>query len=119
MSAVLRTRDSEQAFLDSQQLPPDKRGISFEAQPGESIALVGVTGAGKSTLVSLIPRFFDPWNGKVLLDGHDIRDLKLGYLRSQIAMVLQESVLFPISIVRSVPAGSPTSSRRPFRRSPL
>ncbi|MEP6662846.1 MAG: ABC transporter ATP-binding protein, partial [Verrucomicrobiota bacterium] len=90
---------------------PVLRGITFDAQPGEAIALVGATGAGKSTLVSLLPRFFDPWSGNVLLDGHDIRDLKLGYLRSQIAMVLQESVLFPISIAENIAYGKPKATQ--------
>lgn len=90
---------------------PVLRDITFEAQPGEAIAIVGATGAGKSTLASLIPRFFDPWNGIVLLDGHDIRDLKLSSLRSQIAMVLQESVLFPISIAENIAYGKPHATQ--------
>jgi ATP-binding cassette subfamily B protein/subfamily B ATP-binding cassette protein MsbA len=87
------------------------RDITFEAKPGEAVAIVGATGAGKSTLASLIPRFFDPWNGSVLLDGHDIRDLKLSSLRSQIAMVLQESVLFPISIAENIAYGKPQATQ--------
>jgi ABC-type multidrug transport system fused ATPase/permease subunit len=68
--------------------------VSFEAQPGARAAIVGPTGAGKSTLLNLIPRFYDPQTGRVLLDGHDVRDLTLSSLRAQISMVLQEPLLF-------------------------
>src|SRR4030095_11107331 len=72
--------------------------ISLEVQPGNTIAIVGVTGAGKTTLVSLMPRFFDPWKGRVTIDGHDLRDVQLKSLRQQVGIVLQESFLFPITI---------------------
>ena len=70
------------------------KDISFEAQPGQIIGIVGPTGAGKSTLVSLLPRFYDPQHGRILLDGHDIRTLRLRSLRNQISLVLQEPLLF-------------------------
>src|SRR5205823_1946067 len=84
---------------------PVLRGIDFEVKPGESLALVGATGAGKSTLVSLIPRFFDPWAGRVLVDGRDARDLTLHSLRSQVGIVLQEPFLFPISVAENIAYG--------------
>lgn len=68
--------------------------ISFTAQPGERIAILGSTGTGKSTLVNLIPRFYDVTEGRILLDGTDIRHIPLRYLRQQVGMVLQESILF-------------------------
>jgi ATP-binding cassette subfamily B protein/subfamily B ATP-binding cassette protein MsbA len=68
--------------------------ISFSARPGEMIALVGLTGAGKTTLVSLIPRFYDPTSGRVLVDGMDVRSYTLRSLRERIAIVLQDPVLF-------------------------
>lgn len=68
--------------------------ISFTAGPGERIAILGSTGAGKSTLVNLIPRFYDVTEGRILLDGTDIRHLPLRYLRQRVGMVLQESILF-------------------------
>ena len=84
---------------------PVLRGINLEVQPGESVALVGATGAGKTTLVGLLPRFFDPWQGRVRLDGQDLRDLTLKSLRSQIAIVLQEPFLFPLTIAENIAYG--------------
>ena len=86
---------------------PVLQGITLEAQPGEMIALVGSTGAGKSTLVSLIPRFFDPWQGRVLFDGVDIRDVQLKSLREQIALVLQDPFLLPLTIAENIAYGCP------------
>jgi ATP-binding cassette subfamily B protein len=81
--------------------------LNLEARPGETIALVGATGAGKSTLVSLIPRFFDPWRGRVLVDGHDVREVSMGSLRSQVGIVLQEPFLFPLTIGENIAYGRP------------
>ncbi|CAA9578747.1 Efflux ABC transporter, permease/ATP-binding protein [uncultured Synechococcales cyanobacterium] len=91
--------------------PPVLQDITLEARPGEIIALVGPTGAGKSTLVSLIPRFFDPWQGRVLFDGVDIRDVQLKSLRSQIALVLQEPFLLPLTIAENIAYGRPGASQ--------
>ena len=90
---------------------PVLRDITLEAKPGETIAIVGETGAGKSTLVSLISRFFDPWAGQVLVDGKDVRDLQLHSLRRQVALVLQEPFLFPLSIAENIAYGRPEASR--------
>ena len=68
--------------------------ISFRADPGQTVAIVGPSGSGKTTIVNLIPRFYDVTRGRVLVDGHDVRDLTLESLRSQIGMVLQETFLF-------------------------
>jgi ATP-binding cassette subfamily B protein/subfamily B ATP-binding cassette protein MsbA len=86
---------------------PVLRGISLEARPGETVALVGATGAGKTTLAGLIPRFIDPVSGRVLLDGHDLRDVRLKSLRNRIAMVLQEPFLFPLSVAENIAYGKP------------
>jgi ATP-binding cassette subfamily B multidrug efflux pump len=72
--------------------------ISFAAEPGETIAIVGATGSGKSTLIHLIPRYYDATAGRITFDGIDVRDLDLQSLRSAIGMALQESVLFSGSI---------------------
>jgi subfamily B ATP-binding cassette protein MsbA len=87
-------------FLDVHFTYPDERslpvleGVSIKAKPGEIIALVGPSGAGKSTLVSLLPRFYDITSGAILVDGHDIRTLRLADLRGAIGMVPQETTLF-------------------------
>jgi ATP-binding cassette subfamily B protein/subfamily B ATP-binding cassette protein MsbA len=86
---------------------PVLRDVSLEAEPGQTIALVGATGAGKSTLVSLIPRFFDPQAGRVLVDGKDVRDVELRSLRRQVSLVLQEPFLFPLSIGENIAYGRP------------
>lgn len=85
--------------------------VTLEARPGETVAIVGPTGAGKSTLISLIPRFFDPWEGRILLDGKDIREIQLSSLRSQIAIVLQEPFLLPLSVAENIAYGKPEASR--------
>jgi ATP-binding cassette, subfamily B, bacterial len=79
--------------------------IAFEASPGERIGIVGPTGAGKTTLVALIPRFYDPNRGRVLLDGVDIRDLTLESVRRQISLVHQEPLLFTGTIAENIRYG--------------
>lgn len=79
--------------------------ISFEAAPGQAIAIVGPTGAGKSTLVSLLPRFYDAQTGRVMVDGVDVKTLTLKSLRQQISIVLQEPLLFSSSIVDNIAYG--------------
>ncbi len=89
---------------------PVLKGLCLEALPGQTLALVGATGAGKSTLVSLIPRFFDPWEGRVSIDGHDVRDVQLASLREQVALVLQDPFLFPRTIRENIAYGRPDAT---------
>lgn len=92
---------------------PDKmiiKNINLEVQPGQMIALVGPSGSGKSTLSNLIPRFYDPAEGRILIDGHDLRDVKLHSLRSQIGIVLQETFLFAGSIRENLRYGAPDAT---------
>jgi ATP-binding cassette, subfamily B, bacterial len=79
--------------------------VTFEVAPGQCVAVVGPTGAGKSTLLSLLTRFYDPQGGRVTLDGHDLRDVQLHALRSQISVVLQEPLLFSGSIRENIRYG--------------
>jgi len=79
--------------------------------PGETLAIVGPTGAGKSTLVSLVPRFADPWAGRVLIDGRDARDIRLRELREHVSVVLQEPFLFPLTIAENIAYGRPEAGR--------
>jgi ATP-binding cassette subfamily B protein/subfamily B ATP-binding cassette protein MsbA len=91
---------------------PILKEVTFEAHPGETVALVGPTGAGKSTLVSLILRFFDPWEGRITVDGMDLCTVKLMNLRSQIAVVHQEPFLLPLSVAENIAYGRPGASRK-------
>src|SRR3954471_20537006 len=79
--------------------------VSVEAKPGQVIGIVGPTGAGKTTLVTLLPRFYEPQSGRILLDGHDIRDLTLASLRDQFSIVLQEPLLFSGTIGENIRYG--------------
>lgn len=89
---------------------PILKEVSFETFPGQTVAVVGATGAGKSTLVSLIPRLLDPWEGRVTIDGVDIRQVSLESLRSQVAMVLQDPFLLPLSVAENISYGRPGAS---------
>jgi ATP-binding cassette subfamily B protein/subfamily B ATP-binding cassette protein MsbA len=87
------------------------RDVDLRVGAGETVAIVGATGAGKSTLVSLIPRFFDPSAGRVLVDGHDLRDVQVLSVRRQVSVVLQDSFLFPMSVAENIAYGRPDASR--------
>ena len=81
------------------------KDVSFTVQPGQTIALVGPTGAGKSTVVNLISRFYDVTGGAVLLDGHDVRDVKLRTLREQMSVMMQDSFIFSGTIMDNIRYG--------------
>jgi len=85
--------------------------ISFSAQPGQTVAILGTTGSGKSTLVNLIPRFYDVTEGSVKLDGHDVRDVTLASLRGQIGIVLQTSLLFSGPVRDNIAYGRPDATQ--------
>ena len=84
--------------------------INLEAKPGETIALVGPTGAGKTSIVNLLMRFYDVQQGRIMIDGHDLRDVQIGSLRRQVGMVLQDSFLFSGSILENIRYGKPEAS---------
>ena len=84
--------------------------VSFDAKPGETIALLGATGSGKTTIINLLPRFYDISSGHVRIDGHDVREVTLDSLRSQIGIVLQETNLFSGTIRENIAFGRPEAS---------
>jgi ATP-binding cassette subfamily B protein len=92
--------------------PPLLRGIDVHVRPGEVVALVGPSGAGKTTLVSLLQRFHDPCAGTIRLDGRDLRTLKQTSVRQQIGVVLQDALLFNETIRENLAYGRPDASRR-------
>ena len=92
------------------------KDVNFVAEPGRRIAIAGATGSGKSALLSLIPRFYDPRGGRVLLDGHDVRTLPLQELRRQVGMVFQENFLFSNTIAANIAFGHPDASQERIER---
>jgi ABC-type multidrug transport system fused ATPase/permease subunit len=98
---------------------PVLQDVSFEARPGEMVALVGLTGAGKTTAVSMIPRFYDPSAGRVLIDGRDVREYQLRGLRERIALVLQDPVLFRGTIADNIRYGRLDASNEEIRRAAI
>ncbi len=86
------------------------RGVSFTVEPGQLVAVLGTTGAGKSTVINLIPRFYDVTGGAVLIDGHDVREVTLASLRGQIGIVLQEALLFSGTVRDNIAYGRPDAT---------
>lgn len=86
------------------------KGIDFTVNPGETVAFVGMSGGGKSTIVSLIPRFFDVKDGSIQIDGHDLRDVKVKSLREQIGIVMQDNILFSDSVKSNILMGKPDAT---------
>src|SRR4029079_1680694 len=86
------------------------RDVSFKIEPGQVVGIVGPTGSGKSTVLSLVPRFYDPHGGLILIDGIDVATYKLSALRSQVGFVLQETVLFRGTIRENIAYGRPGAS---------
>ena len=96
----------EDADFDYQAGVPLLRGVNLRITKGEVVAIVGPSGAGKTTLANLIPRFFDVTHGRILIDGHDLRDVKIASLRAQIAMVTQETILFNDTVFNNICYGT-------------
>ena len=95
---------------------PVLRDIDLEIRPGQMVAFVGSSGVGKTTLLSLLPRFYDPTQGQLLLDGTDIRKVKVKDLRAHVALVLQDSVILPATVAENIGYGRPHASRAQIRR---
>ncbi len=84
--------------------------VSFDVQPGQVVALLGMTGSGKSSIINLIPRFYDPTRGRITVDGYDVRSVQLNSLRDQVGIVLQETALFATTIRENIAFGRPGAS---------
>ncbi|MFD0050602.1 ABC transporter ATP-binding protein [Actinomycetes bacterium NPDC127524] len=98
------------SFAYDESEEPVLKNLNLHVRKGETIALVGMSGGGKSSLVSLIPRFYDVSSGRILLDGTDLRDFKVRSLRDKIGMVLQDNILFSESVVSNIRMGKPDAS---------
>jgi subfamily B ATP-binding cassette protein MsbA len=107
---VIEFRDVAFAY-DDVQARAILRGVTFTVQAGQVIALVGRSGAGKTTLVNLIPRFYDVTGGAILIDGVDVRDVTLASLRAQIGIVTQETILFDDTVAANIAYGRPSATR--------
>jgi ATP-binding cassette, subfamily B, bacterial len=94
------------AYDPETQISGRLHNVSFEAEPGQRVALVGPSGSGKSTLVSLLLRFYDPLTGRILIDGHDLREYTVDSLRQQISVVLQDSILFAVTVRENIAYGN-------------
>ncbi|MBL4575738.1 MAG: ABC transporter ATP-binding protein [Opitutaceae bacterium] len=101
----------ENIGFEYKQMQPTLKGITFSVEPGECVAIVGATGSGKSSLMSLIPRFYDVTSGKILFDGHDLREINLDDLRRNIGIVFQESFLFSNTVAANISFGYPDATR--------
>jgi ATP-binding cassette subfamily B protein len=109
----LRFENVEFAYHDGTEV---LHGVDLEVLPGQSVAIVGVTGSGKSSLLGLIPRFHDASRGRVLLDGVDVRQLDLDFLRKNIGLVFQESLLFKTTVAANIAFGAPGKGRDAIER---
>jgi ATP-binding cassette subfamily B multidrug efflux pump len=89
---------------------PVLQNVDIDIKPGETVALLGATGSGKSTIINLLPRFYDPSSGSITIDGYDLRDIKIESLRTQIGIVLQETTLFAGTIRENIAFGKPDAS---------
>lgn len=110
MPPIVGKVDFEHVWAEYKPGEPVLQDVTFTAAPGQTIAIVGPTGAGKTTIINLIPRFWDVTRGAVRIDGIDVRDVTLKSLREQIGIVLQDTFLFSASVMENVRFGRPTAT---------
>jgi len=110
LEGAVRFENVSFSYGGKQELVNVLKDIDFEARPGQIVALLGTTGSGKSTVISLIPRFYDPTSGRVTIDGQDIRKATIRSLRKQIGIVMQETSLFATSVRENIAFGKPEAS---------
>jgi len=108
LQGALEFRDVHFRYAGGEQ--PTLRGLDFRVEPGQLVALLGTTGSGKSTVINLIPRFYDVSSGSVRIDGHDVSEVTLSSLRSQIGVVLQDALLFSGSVRDNIAYGRPDAT---------
>ncbi|KAA3660593.1 MAG: ABC transporter ATP-binding protein [Chloroflexi bacterium] len=100
----------ENVFAEYNPGEPVLRGVTINAKPGETVAIVGPTGAGKTTIINLLPRFWDVKDGRVLIDNHDVRDVTRASLRQQMGIVLQDTFLFSDTVLNNIRYGRPDAT---------
>jgi ATP-binding cassette subfamily B protein len=110
LPSYTEARRIQRAHERAQKLPWVLQEVSFEAQPNQVVALIGATGSGKSSIINLIPRFYDVSSGRVTVDGTDVRDVELHSLRRQIGIVLQDPLLFSASVRDNIAYGRPDAA---------
>ncbi len=110
MPAIVGTVEFERASAEYKKGTPVLHEVNFKAEPGQIIAIVGPTGAGKTTIINLIPRFYDVTGGAVKIDGVDVRDVTAESLRRQIGIVLQDTFLFSTSVMENIRFGRPSAT---------
>lgn len=110
MPNIQGTVEFDKVWAEYKPGEPVLRGLSFKATPGQTIAIVGPTGAGKTTIINLIPRFYDVSGGKITIDGVDVRDVTAASLRRQVGIVLQDSFLFSDTVMNNIRFGRPEAS---------